>query len=98
MILRFFKLPKHRTFNFKPRYYDPIKEEVQERVRLIEQEVNADKDKDKYVPGSSIRGGIKRQFQSSRKEVKKNKTQRLLIRLVLIAIIFLILYFIQKYL
>ncbi|TCN73204.1 hypothetical protein [Acetobacteroides hydrogenigenes] len=96
MILRFFKLPKHRSFNYKPRYYDPIKDEVQERVKLIEQEMNADKES--YVPGSSIRGNMKRQFQSSRKDVKKNKMQTLIIRLVLMIIIFLVLYFIQKYL
>ena len=96
MILRFFKLPKYRTFNYKPRYYDPIKDEVQEHERLVKHEVNADKGN--YVPGASIRGNIKHQFQNSRKEVKKSKTQTLLIRLMLIVIIFLILYFIQRFL
>lgn len=96
MILRFFKLSKYRTFNYKPRYYDPIKDEVQERERLVEHEVNADRGN--YIPGSSIRGNIKHQFHNSRKEVKKSKTQTLLIRLMLIVIIFLILYFIQRFL
>lgn len=96
MILRFFKLPKYRTFNYKPRYYDPIKDEVQERERLIEHEVNADRGS--YIPGSSIRGNIKHQFQNSRKEVTKSKPQTLLIRLMLMVIIFLILYFIQRFL
>jgi len=95
-MLGFFKLPKHRNFNFKPRYYDPIKDEVQERVRQIEQELS--EDKGKYVPGSTIRGGIKHQYERSRREVKKTKMQRLLIRLLLIALIILILYFVQKFL
>ncbi|WP_320054202.1 hypothetical protein [uncultured Acetobacteroides sp.] len=96
MILRFFKLPKYRTFSYKPRYYDPIKDEVQERKRLIEHEANADRAS--YIPGSSIRGNIKRQLRSSRKDVKRSRTQTLLIRLILVAIIFLILYFIQRFL
>lgn len=96
MMLGFFKLPKHRNFNYKPRYYDPIKEEVQERVKKIEQEISGDKDK--YVPGSSIRGGIRHQYESSRRAVNKTKMQRLLIRLMLIALIILILYFVQKFL
>lgn len=96
MVLNFFKLPRHRTFSYKPRYYDPIKDEVQERVRLIEQEQRSEQEG--YVPGSSIRGNIKRQLRSSRTEIKKSKSQKLLIRLILIAIIAFVLYFIQKFL
>jgi t-SNARE complex subunit (syntaxin) len=95
MILRFFKLPKHRTFNYKPRYYDPIKDEVQERVKLIEQEMSEGKE---YTPGANIRGNMKRQLRSSRTEVKKNRGQMLIIRLVLMLIIFLVLYFVQRFL
>jgi hypothetical protein len=89
-------LPQYRTFSYKPRYYDPIKDEVQERERLVEHEVSADRGN--YILGSSIRGNIKHQFQDSRKEVTKSKTQTLLIRLMLMVIIFLILYFIQRFL
>ncbi len=34
----FFHLPKHREFNFQPRYYDPVKEEIQERIKKIKNE------------------------------------------------------------
>lgn len=96
MAFRFFKLPKHRTFSYKPRYYDPVKEELQERKRLIEQEVKAEQEN--YVPGSNIRGNLRRQIKTSRSEAHKTRMQRLLIRLVLMTLIFAVLYFVQKYL
>ena len=96
MVFRFFKLPKHRTFSYKPRYYDPIKDEVEERKRLIEQEMKAEQES--YVPGSSIRGNMRRQIRSARTDAKKNRMQSLFIRLLLMGLIFAILYFVQKYL
>jgi len=30
----FVKLPRYKRFNFEPRYYDPIKEEVEKKERL----------------------------------------------------------------
>ncbi len=34
------RLPKNKRFNFQPRYYDPIKEELQERTSRIKSELN----------------------------------------------------------
>ena len=31
----FVKLPRYKRFDFEPRYYDPVKEEVEKRERLI---------------------------------------------------------------
>ncbi len=36
-ILKFFKVPRHQRFGYIPRYWDPDKEELQERVRRAEQ-------------------------------------------------------------
>ena len=33
------KLPNHRRFHIEPRYYDPIKEDIEERTSRIEQEI-----------------------------------------------------------
>ena len=33
------RLPKNRRFNFQPRYYDPIKEEIEERTSRIKKEI-----------------------------------------------------------
>ncbi|MDR3226144.1 MAG: hypothetical protein LBT56_00535 [Prevotellaceae bacterium] len=44
MKITFFKIPKHRVFEYKPRYYDANKEELDERVRKIEESLNSDKE------------------------------------------------------
>lgn len=31
-----FKTPNHKQFDYRPRYYDPIKDEMEERVRAQE--------------------------------------------------------------
>ena len=33
-----FRLPSHQRFNIEPRYYDPIKEEIEERTERIKRE------------------------------------------------------------
>lgn len=48
------KIPKHQRFHIKPRHYDPIKDEVENRERLIIAEINAEKKKGTYVPGTRI--------------------------------------------
>ena len=39
------RLPKNKRFNFQPRYYDPIKEEIEERTSRIRKELG---DSDEY--------------------------------------------------
>ncbi len=46
-----FKIPRHQQFHIKPRYYDPIKEEIKERTERIKQRVDNNETKD-YQPGS----------------------------------------------
>ncbi|WP_017731235.1 bromodomain-containing protein [Nafulsella turpanensis] len=36
------KLPKYNKFNFEPRYYDPVKEEIEIRTSKIKQELEAE--------------------------------------------------------
>ena len=39
----FIKLPRTRQFNFKPRYYDADKEELDQRIAVIKAEAEQDK-------------------------------------------------------
>ena len=39
------RVPKNKRFNFEPRYYDPIKEEIEERTSRIRKEIG---DSDEY--------------------------------------------------
>ncbi len=34
-----FRLPRHQQFQIQPRYYDPVKEEIDERTRRIKEEM-----------------------------------------------------------
>ena len=36
----FLKVPSHQRFRFDPRYYDPVKEEVEQRVSRIRKEIS----------------------------------------------------------
>ena len=37
----FFKrVPRHKNFHYEPRYYDPVKEELQNRTEKIKRELN----------------------------------------------------------
>jgi uncharacterized membrane protein YhaH (DUF805 family) len=38
------RVPKYRRFNFEPRHYDPIKEELKNRTERIENELKSSKD------------------------------------------------------
>ncbi|WP_053406829.1 hypothetical protein [Persicobacter sp. CCB-QB2] len=55
-----FKTPKHQQFHIKPRYYDPVKEYVEERRRVVASQMKeeADGDKDRY--SANIRAGFDR--------------------------------------
>ncbi|BDC99993.1 hypothetical protein [Persicobacter psychrovividus] len=60
-----FKIPKHQQFNVKPRYYDPVKEHVEERRRIVEQQMAREaRGESDAAYASSIREG----FQRNRKK------------------------------
>lgn len=47
----FIKVSKYRRFDMEPRYYDPIKEEIEERTARIRQEMKAGEGHPDHVPG-----------------------------------------------
>jgi len=50
----FFGTQEHRVFSYKPRYYDVKKAEREEMFG----NVDGSKEKEEYVPGSTIRGSF----------------------------------------
>ena len=62
-----FKKPEYRRFNLKPRYWDPAKEEREERERRVKAELGLKDDDKTYIPN------IKGQF---RQEYEKRKANR----------------------
>ena len=89
-IPRFIKLPGHKRFEYTPRYWDPEKEEFEERVRQIKQEIGID------VPRDPNKTTIKRgSFRQVRQKTKVRASRNSNLRLVIIlAALFLIAYLI----
>jgi type VI protein secretion system component VasF len=82
------RTPKYQRFHLEPRYYDPVKEELQEREARIRQSMLADKirnEENTIRENSSLHGSFTRQ-RSSRKG-SATYTQ-IVIMLLLSALIF----------
>ena len=56
-----FRVPKHQQYEYKPRYWDQKKEELQERLDRIEQMKQGDTESAK----ARIAGGFQRGFEAS---------------------------------
>jgi hypothetical protein len=52
-----FRVPKHQQFEYKPMYYDPKKEELQERLKQLEDLQQQDVEGTKARISSGLRGG-----------------------------------------
>jgi hypothetical protein len=52
-----FRVPKHQQFEYKPMYYDPKKEELQERLKQLEELQQQDVEGTKARISSGLRGG-----------------------------------------
>ena len=89
-IPRFFKTPGHKQFNYNPRYWDPEKEELEERIRQIKQEMGME------VPTDPNRSTIRRgsfRTASQKAKVKAGRTSNIRL-LVILAVLLLIAYLI----
>jgi len=89
---RFIKLPHHKKFSYAPRYYDPEKEEREERIRRIKQEMGID------VPRNPGRTTIRRgSFRQASRNAKVKATRGTNIRLVVILAVLLIIAYLLFY-
>ena len=87
----FFKINKHKKFNFIPRYYDPQKEDLEERIRSVEREMGV-KEGEAYRP--TIRKGQMSSYfnRKSRKAQKRSNIRLIIILLILFLIAYLFIY------
>jgi len=88
----FFKINKNRRFNFTPRYYDPQKENLEKRIKSIEQEMGV-KEGEAYRP-SIRKGQMTNYFNRKKGKAQKQSNIRLVIILL---VLFLISYFLFFY-
>jgi hypothetical protein len=96
----FFKQNKPRGFNYVPRYYDPVKEEREERLRAAGKESAAAKTpddghtEDQPYRSKIMRGDMKNYFHRNKERVDRHTMIRLL---VIIMIMALALYFYLRF-
>lgn len=87
-----FKLPKYKRFDFEPRYYDPVKEEVEKRERLIKGAFR----REQQAEGAKNR--ISDAFQKRQRESKKPVMIQAGIVIVLLGIMAYVLMNLEKWL
>jgi len=79
----FFGDTEHRVFNYRPRYYDPEKEER----RRIFGDVDGSNEKSDSAPGSSIRGAFRNgNYQRTRSSATRIQSIIGIISLLLLAV------------
>lgn len=98
MIGKFFHTPNAKQFNFKPRFYDPDKEERDERVRRMKEELGI-VDENKKDP-KNFRPNIKGQFRNSdgwqsksSDTARKSQNRRLIWLFVILALVFYLFFY-----
>jgi len=97
--LSFGKRPKHRSFDYIPRYYDPEKEEMQQRLKRYKQTESQANVGDAELAKQRIRGGFRRNSRASSEATKIANRRSNLRLLMIIAILLLVtFYFINNYL
>ncbi len=98
MIGRFFHLPGTKKFHITPRFYDPDKEELEERERRIKEELGIVEDK--RDPDKPFKPNIKGQFRRAQEGLSKTSESarrasntRLIILILILALIFYLFFY-----
>jgi hypothetical protein len=104
MALRFsfFKIPQHKKFEYMPRIWDPAKEERDERLKRIREEmgiIDSHPAGKQYVP--NIKGSFRKEYEQNRKSKNKISYSSKIRSYVIIATVLLLgiifFYFIRIY-
>ncbi|RKE03448.1 hypothetical protein [Marinifilum flexuosum] len=83
----FFKKPQHKRFNLQPRYWDPAKEEREERERRVKSELGIKDENGQYIP--NIKGRMKSELRhkySDARGTRQKSNVRLIIIFVILAV------------
>lgn len=95
-LFRFIKVPRHRRYEYQPRFWDPEKEKLEERIR------NRKEAQEGGVEGmqNRIRTGFRQRTFSQDQSYRKRETFRSNIRLLMVVVALLVITyaFLTKYL
>jgi len=64
------KIPRHQRFNVMPRYYDPVKEDLEQRISRIKEELKSG-EKDEGEFPSRITGAFKGRITQRRERITR---------------------------
>ena len=94
--LNFGRRIKHRQFDYRPRYYDPDKEELENRL----DKYSGNKPKgDTELTKARIRGGFRRKYRVSDDYSKKsNRRSNVILIFTILGLLLLTVIFISEYL
>ncbi|MBN2668456.1 MAG: hypothetical protein JXR60_04430 [Bacteroidales bacterium] len=92
MISHFFKLPRHRSFNYKPRFYDPELEKLEERKNERQANGEAVYSDDSEIKARRI--NIRTNYIKQKYAERKENRLRMYIRILTIGLLAAILYMI----
>ena len=84
-LLRFFRVPRHQQYEYKPRYWDPRKEELEERLKRVEKIQQRDAEAVK----ARLSGGFRRGFEAGGRTSHRGQVLRS--NLILLGIIVILL-------
>jgi hypothetical protein len=79
----FFKRPQHKRFNLQPRYWDPAKEERDDRERRIKSELGIKDENGQYIP--NIKGRMKSELRHKSLDARSARNTRLIIIFIILA-------------
>ncbi len=86
-MLKFFKIPKHQQFEYKTRYWDPQKEELQERLKKIEERKTNSVEATKARISSGFRNKGYHHTDSSFRRRQTSRSNLILLAVVVILIL-----------
>ncbi|MDR1130342.1 MAG: hypothetical protein LBK96_05125 [Prevotellaceae bacterium] len=97
----FFKIPQYKHFEYTPRIWDPEKEEREERIKQIQEEmgIRDTSDGKPYVP--NIKGRFRKEYEQNKKGRPKltysNKIRSYIIIGTILLLCAIFFYFIKLY-
>ena len=98
MIGKFFHTPGTKRFHINPRYYDPDKEERENREQRIKEEMGSVEEK--VDNGKPFRANVKGQFRNtdgwqvkSSSSARKSQNKRLIFLILILALVFYLFFY-----
>ncbi len=97
MIGKFFHTPGAKQFGFRPRYYDPDKEDLENRIDRIKEDMGiAEKKVDSGKPHiSNIKGQFRNYegWQRSSSDARRAQNKRLIYLVIILGLVFFMFFY-----